>query len=236
MSAGRTARERARAEMIGEIKAAARQHLAIEGASALSLRAVARDLGMVSSAVYRYFPSRDELLTALIIDAYDALGEHAERAARRAAKAPAAQRWRTVARSIRSWALDHPNEWALLYGSPVPGYAAPADTVGHATRVALAMVEVVRAAQASGEWRAPEQTIAVAGPLRSELAALAGDLDADLSAGQAGELVLVWTQLFGLISFELFGHLKGVVEHNAAFYDDVADQLGARLGILAGAG
>ena len=83
----RGARERARAELTQEIKAAARARLAKDGASGLSLRAVSRDLGMVSSALYRYFPSRDELLTALIIDAYDALGVAAEKAAAAAKRA-----------------------------------------------------------------------------------------------------------------------------------------------------
>ena len=73
-SVPRTARERARAEITAEILDAARGYLATDGAPALSLRAIARDLGMASSAVYRYFKSRDELLTRLIIDAYDALG------------------------------------------------------------------------------------------------------------------------------------------------------------------
>ena len=81
MNAGRTARERARAELTDEIKAVARRQLATVGAQGLSLRAVSRELGMVSSALYRYFPSRDDLLTVLIIDAYDALGEAAEAAA-----------------------------------------------------------------------------------------------------------------------------------------------------------
>ena len=81
MNAGRTARERARAELTDEIKAVARRQLATVGAQGLSLRAVSRELGMVSSAIYRYFPSRDDLLTVLIIDAYDALGEAAEAAA-----------------------------------------------------------------------------------------------------------------------------------------------------------
>src|SRR5207237_1142689 len=81
-NASRTARDRARIELTDEIKAVARRHLAEHGSAALSLRAVAREVGMVSSAVYRYFPSRDELLTALIIDAYDAVGERAEAAER----------------------------------------------------------------------------------------------------------------------------------------------------------
>ena len=80
-----TARERARAELTREIKETARRHLAEHGAAALSLRAVAREIGMVSSAVYRYFPSRDDLLTALLVDAYDAVADAAEEAERRTA-------------------------------------------------------------------------------------------------------------------------------------------------------
>ncbi len=80
MNASRTARERVRAELTREITDVARGQLATEGAGGLSLRAVARELGMVSSAIYRYFPSRDDLLTALIIDGYNAIGEVAERA------------------------------------------------------------------------------------------------------------------------------------------------------------
>ena len=128
-SALRTARERARAEITAEILDAARGYLATDGAPALSLRAIARDLGMASSALYRYFKSRDELLTRLIIDAYDALGAAAE--AREANIEPndLAGRFTATCSAVRDWALAHPNEYALIYGSPVPGYAAPADTV-----------------------------------------------------------------------------------------------------------
>src|SRR5438132_1796502 len=115
----RTARDRARAELTEEIKAVARRHLAEEGSAALSLRAVAREVGMVSSAVYRYFPSRDDLLTALIIDAYDAVGEHAEAAERASRNRGIAVRWLTVCEAIRAWALANPHEYALIYGSPV---------------------------------------------------------------------------------------------------------------------
>src|SRR4051812_10674543 len=130
-----SARERVRAELTAEITDAARRQLGEVGAAALSLRAVARDVGMVSSAVYRYFPSRDDLLTRLIIDGYDALGLAAETADD--PSATPVERWLTVCRAVRAWALAHPHEYALLYGSPVPGYAAPADTVPAAARVGV---------------------------------------------------------------------------------------------------
>src|SRR5215203_3165343 len=126
-------RARVRAEMIDEIKAVATRHLHNDGAN-LSLRAVARDMGMVSSAVYRYFPSRDELLTALILDAYDALGEAVEVAEAAVDRADLRGRWLAACHGARDWALARPAEYALIYGSPVPGYAAPDDTVGPALR------------------------------------------------------------------------------------------------------
>src|SRR4051812_20980512 len=106
-----TARERVRAELTGEITAAARRQLATTGAAGLSLRAVARELGMVSSAVYRYFPSRDDLLSRLIVEAYDALGAAAEDADD-PATAPL-DRWVGICRAVRAWALARPHEYAL---------------------------------------------------------------------------------------------------------------------------
>src|ERR1700743_2133251 len=148
-----TARERARAELTREIKEEARRQLVATGADGLSLRAVARELGMVSSALYRYFPSRDDLLTALIIDAYDALGEVAETAI--AATARPRARWPAARHAIRGWALAHPHEYALIYGSPVPGYRAPQATVGPASRVPLAFMGLGAGGAARGEVGRP---------------------------------------------------------------------------------
>src|SRR5947208_8086352 len=113
MSTTRGARARARIEVTAAIKDEARRQLAAEGAARLSLRAVARELGMVSSALYRYFPSRDDLLTALIIDAYDAIGAAAEKALARAEDEPPPERWIAVCRAVGEWAVAHPHEYAL---------------------------------------------------------------------------------------------------------------------------
>ena len=101
----RTARERARAEITREILDAARGYLATDGAPALSLRAIARDLGMASSALYRYFKSRDELLTRLIIDAYDSLGAAAEASEAAIDRADLAGRFTAICHAVRTWAL-----------------------------------------------------------------------------------------------------------------------------------
>lgn len=143
VSASQNARARVRAQLTAEILDVARHQLARSGAAGLSLRAVARELGMVSSAVYRYFPSRDDLLTALIVEGYDTLGEAAERAEAAVAPADLLGRWETVCLAVREWALAHPHEYALLYGSPVPGYAAPQDTVAPAGRVGVLLGRIV---------------------------------------------------------------------------------------------
>lgn len=99
-------RARSRADLVTAIKAAATQQLAASGAASLSLRAVARELGLASSALYRYFPSRDALLTALLVDAYDAVGQAAEQADAAAGKDPGA-RWLAVCRAVRALSLIH---------------------------------------------------------------------------------------------------------------------------------
>ncbi|MFU8870651.1 TetR/AcrR family transcriptional regulator [Micromonospora sp. SL4-19] len=209
-------RARVRAGMIDEIKAVARRHLATDGAN-LSLRAVARDLGMVSSAIYRYFPSRDDLLTALILEAYDALGDAVEAADAAVDRAELRGRWHAACRAARAWALAHPAEYALLYGSPVPGYAAPDDTVAPAARPPLTLVGILRDGLADGRLSPPDDHLPE--PVRADLAELAAEFfpglpEALLARGMAG-----WTQLFGLISFELFGRLNRTVPHRDEYFD-----------------
>jgi AcrR family transcriptional regulator len=233
---GRTARERARVELTREIKEEARRQLADNGANGLSLRAVARELGMVSSALYRYYPSRDDLLTALIIDAYDALGEAAEGAMAGAAPGaapatPARTRWIAGCRAIRDWARSNPHEYALIYGSPVPGYHAPEATIGPASRVPLAFVGVVRGALASGELAAPGEALPVTGALAGQAAALSAALPSPgVPPDALVRAVIAWTQLFGLISFELFGQFVGSFDPSEALFTHVVAQLAVFVG------
>jgi AcrR family transcriptional regulator len=223
-----SARERVRAELTEEITDAARRQLAEVGAAALSLRAVAREVGMVSSAVYRYFPSRDELLTRLIIDGYDDLGAAAE-----AADLPSAapiERWLAVCRAVRVWALAHPHEYALLYGSPVPGYQAPKDTVPAASRVGVVLGRILGEAALAGLL--PDGSGERDPGLVSEdaVAVLGGDHPAiDETVRVRG--LLAWSALFGTISFELFGHFVGSVEDGDRYFDRVMTDLAALIGL-----
>jgi AcrR family transcriptional regulator len=218
----RSLRARVRAELVEEIKAAARRRLAVDG-PALTLRAVARDLEMVPSALYRYFDGRDVLLTALITDAYDELGAAAEAAEAAEDPSDLRGRWMALCRAVRRWALEHPAEYALLYGTPVPGYTAPADTLPPASRVIVALVRVLAEAEAAGRLDAPVD--------RPVGAALHADLDRIVAQGpgpptdrRPGDRALLaglaaWSQLFGLVGFEVFGRLADMFEDPAGHFD-----------------
>ena len=221
MNAGRTARERARAELTQEIKDTARRQLATDGAGRLSLRAVSRELGMVSSALYRYFPSRDELLTALIIDAYDSLGADAEKAAR--GDGDPREAWLSVCRAVRRWAREHPHEYALIYGSPVPGYSAPRSTVEPAARGVLALLGTLTRAQEGGVLVAPADAVEPAGLLVEQVALLA-DAAPGVPVAVLLRASMAWTQLFGMISFELYGQLVGTFDPADEFFETAIAQ------------
>jgi AcrR family transcriptional regulator len=244
MSPARTARALAREAITREILDSARARLTTDGPAALSLRAVARDVEMVSSAVYRYFPSRDALLTALLIEAYDDLGATAEGAdAAVADRADTAARWLGTFRAARTWCVGHPGEFGLLYGTPVPGYVAPRDTVDPATRVVRVLVGIVGDAYAAGARppvvpasgtasAAPPGTVAPALAFIKEHGLMAGlDLSDDELPETVRRALMAWTMLFGVISFELFGHQVGSVADPGAWFDEVALRLGADLGI-----
>lgn len=227
-----TARERARAEILREIIETGRVHLARDGAAGLSLRAVARDLGMVSSAVYRYVPNRDALLTLLIIDAYDSLGAAVERAERAVPRSDFARRFLATANAVRTWALAHPHEYALVYGSPVPGYAAPEDTIGPASRVPTVLVTILVDLENAGAAPALQPVDPAVASSIEAMRAFTGGLVSDdlLLRGLAA-----WSTLLGAISLELFGHLHNVVADGArarkSYFEHQMRQVAEGLGL-----
>jgi AcrR family transcriptional regulator len=230
-SASRTARERARAELTREIKEEARRQLATQGASGLSLRAVARELGMVSSALYRYFRSRDELLTALIVDAYDALGAAAEEASSGRPAADIRGRWRAVCTAVRDWARANPHEYALIYGSPVPGYQAPQTTVASAIRVARVMGGILADAQAGIRAAARDPGEPLPPRLAQQVAIVAEAIAPGVDDGVLTRGLIAWTQLFGMISFELFGQFVGSLEPAEEFFGYTLERMADYIGL-----
>jgi AcrR family transcriptional regulator len=223
MNEVRVTRAQARLLQIERIKATSRQLLAEKGAPSLSLREVAREMGLVSSALYRYYPTRDDLLTALIVDAYNDLGDFTERAQRRSNSLDARQQLHAAASAIRLWAKRNPNEYALLYGSPVPGYEAPQYTVDAAARVALVLGSIVGEA-----WQRvpPSRSKLTASSLKGVLETRTLDESMDRVPERVRVLALMmWSQIFGCISFELFGHYKGTVRSASRFFNIVVDEV-----------
>jgi AcrR family transcriptional regulator len=221
MSAARTTRAEARVLQIERIKSTSRRLMAEKGASGLSLREVARDMGVVSSALYRYFATRDDLLTALIVDAYNDLGTFAERAVLRVPRDEPRRRLHAAAAAIRKWAKANPNEYALLYGSPVPGYEAPLFTVEPAARVALVLGTIVVEAWHDADCAERDgDASATRGVLERSLE----DVMPGVPASVRARSLMVWSLFFGFISFELFGHYKGTVRNANRFFTIVVDE------------
>lgn len=200
-------REETRERNTTRILEVARREIARHGGGGLSMRAVAREVGMVSSAVYRYFPTREALLTAMIVESYGSLDAALAAVPHHA---DPARRWRALSRAFRDWGLAAPHEFQLIYGTPIPGYVAPPETVPAAAAVAGHFLDV-GARRAVPAYASPR--------LRSQLATVVAgsDLDPSGAAGVIAELAA----LVGVVLLELGGHLVGTA--------DPADQLYAAL-------
>ncbi len=222
VSDNRPSRAEARAHQIATIKSTSRRLMAERGAPGLSLREVAREMGLVSSAIYRYFPTRDDLLTALIVDAYNDLGVAAERAVQRCSKRDATGRLHAAAASIRKWAKRNPSEYALIYGSPVPGYEAPEFTIEPATRVTMVLANIITDAWRESPVEGPAREASLGAML--ELSGMEEVMPGVPDVVRARGL-MVWTQIFGFVSFELFGHYRGSVRNANKFFDFVVDEI-----------
>lgn len=197
-------RERRRTEVTAALLAAAKTELARTGAAGLSVRAVARDMGMAPSALFRYISGRDELLTVLIVDAYDDLGAYVEAVEGAVPRSDLRGRWRAIATSFREWARAHPHEYALLYGSPVPEYDAPAErTTPSGTRVTN-LLAAIGFAEPGPVPRPPLPHLPDATSLHA-LAVSAGVPTIDGDRVASG--LLAWTALVGVVSSELFEQL-----------------------------
>lgn len=241
-----TARDLARETIRARILDAARARLTEDGPGQLSLRAVARDVGMVSSATYRYFPSRDDLLTALLVEGYDELGAAVEAADAAHDRADVGSRWMAASRAIRTWSIEHPGDFALLFGSPVPGYAAPQATVEPATRATMVLVRIAVDSMGGADERPRSAPASVSPPAGAPALSPAGPVVAgavayirsrgyteDVQDEAVMRTIMAWTALFGTVSFELFGHYVGSVTDTAAYFDLVAERLAADIGFVA---
>ncbi|MFH8450187.1 TetR/AcrR family transcriptional regulator [Streptomyces fungicidicus] len=205
----RTPRERYRTQVRAEIKERAWEQIAASGAPGLSLNAIARQMGMSGPALYRYFAGRDELITELIRDAYRGLADTVRAAAASGADLAG------LGRALRAWALEDPQRYFLVYGTPVPGYHAPDDVTTLAREIMAVLLDAARDAGGPGGT-----------PLDAHLAEhrqWAGDHPADPAALRRA--LSFWTRLHGVLSLELAGHFTGMGFDPSVLYDAEVDGL-----------
>lgn len=197
-------RDESRARVTSAIVEAARREIAEHGGGGLSMRAIAREVGMVSSAVYRYFPTREALITAMVIESYGHLDAALAAVPSRGSNA---ERWAALAAALREWALGARHEFQLIYGTPIPGYVAPPETIPAAFAVATHFLRV-------------GATRPIAGFAEPALVAQLADLtQAGYDAAGAAAVLAELAALVGLVTLELGGHFVGTADPATALFE-----------------
>jgi AcrR family transcriptional regulator len=196
-------RERLRAETVAEIKDAARRLLVTGGPAAMSLRAIARDMGMTAPALYRYFDSLDALVQTLVTDLFEELRGVVERAAAANAHTDPLARVTHMARAFRFWSLGHPAEFALMFGSPVPGVAQFAE---QCSPLGETFFTVLGEFYASHPFEAALPQVPTE-RLREILKPYVDAFGDRFPLPVVYLFVAAWTRLYGIVAMEVFGHL-----------------------------
>jgi len=197
-------RDRFRSQMRDEIKAAALAQLAEGGAAGVSVNAFGRELGVSGPALYRYFASRDALLTELVIDAYTDLAEALREAVARRRRRPAAERLRALARAYRAWAIAQPHRYGLLFGPPLPGQDAHSEAIVAASDDAMTVLLGVVSDLDEATLPAPSRRLA------RGLDAWSRARGAAASPAVALRAVTLWARLHGIVALELGGNFASM--------------------------
>ncbi|MEV3907928.1 TetR/AcrR family transcriptional regulator [Streptomyces canus] len=206
----KTPRERYRAQVRTEIKDRAWEQIATAGASALSLNAIAKQLGMSGPALYRYYAGRDELITELVRDAYRSLADAFRATSRSGADVSA------LAHALRAWALEDPQRYFLIYGTPVPGYHAPDDITAIASEIMATLLDACAGLPSNGP----------ATPFDAHLEDHREWADGHPAPAVGLHRALTfWTRLHGTLSLELAGHFNGMGFDPALLYAAELDAL-----------
>ncbi|HEV7657056.1 MAG TPA: TetR/AcrR family transcriptional regulator [Mycobacteriales bacterium] len=226
-------RERVRAATVAEIKETARRILVAEGPDGLSLRAIAREMGMTAPALYRYFPSREDLVIALIADLYDELTEALEAARDGEAEAGAPFQLGAASREFRGWALANRREFELLFGSPIPGRGEDEDDDDPAhqasERFGLIFGGLVARIYLDDPFPIPADE-EIPPELRQELETWRSWFPVELPLGAAQVFLSCWIQLYGMVAMEVFGHLRFALSDAEPMFESELRDLATKLG------
>jgi AcrR family transcriptional regulator len=227
-----TRREKLRQEMMGDIKTAARRQMAENGTAAISLSAIARELEVSQPALYRYYSGRDELVTALILDAFNDLANALENAAGSDPTNAYGPRLMAAILAYRGWALEHPIDFELIYGNPIPGYHAPFEITMPASRRSFTVIlDILAGAYTSGVLKPQPEHLRAAEQLTLSLP----DLE-EVPAPPLPKIILYlgivgWYRIHGMIMLELFHHAQGIVQDTQAFYRHEVEALLHSMGL-----
>lgn len=215
-----TRRERQRTATLEEIKSAALRHITEQGAAGLSIRGLARDIGMSPAGLYRYFDGLDDIVTALLVDAYADLADAV--AAGAAGPGGVRQRLRSAAHAYRTWAVTHSNRFLLIFGTPIPGYAAPEDgpTVQQNRRLGAVFLGLIAEGHASGEFHIPPAPSATAAE-----EAFVAELGLPLPADRLGPALGAWAAIHGMVTLEVLHQLAFLYPDAEPFFTAEVDRI-----------
>jgi AcrR family transcriptional regulator len=227
-------RERQHVAIREEIKAVARKLMGQHGTAGISMRGIAGEMGIKAPGLYYYFDNRDALITALILDAFNALADALEEARDGAAGESVEKRLMAVLKMYRTWALAHPVDFQLIYGNPIPGYEAPREvTLPAVVRGFRLIVGLITEAVKGGEWMPLPQFESVPAELGAHLEAMVERDGYDVSLLALYLAVVGWSRIHGIIMLELFDHIQPVVGDSDAFYrvqvEDMLREMGIRI-------
>lgn len=212
-------REQVRAATREEIKRIAREQMAAQGNASVSLHAIARAMGMTAPALYRYFPTSDDLITALIVDAYLALAQAQENARENVPVSAPVARLLAIVDAYRTWAITHPTEFTLIYGTPIPGYHAPTEiTQPAAQRGLYILLEAIQTVVEAHDGCIPDLDLLSVPDLNQRLTEAARTLKSDLEPRVLYLALAGWSLAQGLVSMEIFHHLEPLIGDPAALY------------------
>ncbi|MBB6347072.1 AcrR family transcriptional regulator [Nonomuraea muscovyensis] len=226
-------RGRLRAQTSAEIKAIAMKLMADGGPDAISLRAIAREMGMTAGAIYSYFATRDDLITTLIGDVYTSAVDAAEAARDAVPETDPGGRILAWAQAMREWALANPEGFRLIYGDPVPGYRPPGDGPGRQAeaRACSGLIGLVAAAWPAVQARRTEDRAYAWADFDPDFVAHVREDFPDLPPAGIAMTLRVWGRMHGLIALEIYGHLSILIHDPAAVYHDEMRDLIASLGL-----
>jgi AcrR family transcriptional regulator len=217
---------------MAEIKAAARRQMAQYGTAGLSLRGIARELGVTAPAIYNYFPRLEDLITALIVDTFTALAEAMEAAEAEIESDRPYDKIMALCLAYREWAVAHPLDFQLIYGNPIPGYHAPEElTIPLARRPFLGLFRCFIGAHQSGELTIPAEYQVLPPATAEGIAAWKRLSGIEMPDALVGLLMSGWSRVHGMVMLELFHHIQPLVGDGETFYRYEIDAFAERLGV-----